>query len=74
MIEEIVPNGSFFPYIRQELDRFSYVFDHYYNKKNYLVMLGGKILSFLLKKYDDKNDSSELVCFGYMIKARKGKC
>lgn len=63
-----------FSYIRQELDRFSYVFDHYYNKKNYLVILVAKILGFFIEKYDDKNDSSEMVCFGYMIKTRKGKC
>lgn len=71
-ISEIVENGNFFSYIQQELNRFPYVFKTYYSKTNYLVVALGKLLSLLLKRYDNnKNDSSELLCFGCLLRAVK---
>lgn len=71
-ISEIVENGNFFSYMQQELNRFPYVFKTYYSKTNFFVIALGKILSLLLKRYENiKNESSELLCFGLFLRAIK---
>lgn len=72
VIEEITPNGNFFSYIRQELGRVGYIFDLYSEKKNFFIIVLSKLLRRALKKYDNiEHKSSEVVCFGYHVRARK---
>lgn len=70
-IEEIVANGNFFSYLGQELNRLSDVYKLYYSKKNIIIVILSKILSRMLKKYDNDIKSSDLLCFGYQVRARK---
>lgn len=72
-IIEITPNGNYFDYIAQELRRISSVSDQYSKKSNsFLLKIFVYSLLILLNKFS-KNDrgSSELLCFGYHVIARK---
>ena len=73
VINEIVPNGNYFDYIAQELRRVSSVSEKYSS-----VMLSDKdkkyidtILKLLQTLSSKDKGSSELLCFGYHILARK---
>lgn len=70
---EIIPNGNYFEYMAQEINRLEYVARQYSSfninkrEKNAINLLKGK----LQKLTDSDNGSSELLCFGYHVLARK---
>jgi ubiquinone/menaquinone biosynthesis C-methylase UbiE len=72
-IIEMVPNGNYFEYIAQELRRLPSVADKY--STSALITQNSRELKKLLFLLDDlsKKDkgSSELLCFGYHVFARK---
>lgn len=71
-IEEIVSNGNYLSYIIQELGRIEYVLKTYFGTRNLIVKLLATILKRTLSKYENQpNDSSELLCYGYFVRARK---
>ena len=74
-IKEITPNGNYFEYIAQELRRVSSVATSFSTKTwNFVMKLFLYPLLWILKKLskEDKG-SSELLCFGYHVLARKNK-
>lgn len=71
-IEEILRNGDFFEYIAQELRRLPSIaskFTGYEN--NSLNKYINKLLYQLQNITSKENKSSELLCFGYHVKAKK---
>lgn len=69
---EMTPNGNYFSYIRQELERIPEIIRTYSMKKSRLIKYLTIFLDYLLKKYDYiDNGTSELVCFGYQVVAKK---
>ena len=70
---ELIPNGNFFEFISQELWRVRFVADTYSNNKpNPLELLALFFVQRMFYRFS-KNDtgSSELLCFGYHVVARK---
>jgi ubiquinone/menaquinone biosynthesis C-methylase UbiE len=74
-ILEISPNGNYFSYLAQEIRRIPYCAELYASKKlSRFTSLIIKILLYILENIEknDKN-SSEFLCFGYHVLARKNK-
>lgn len=74
-ILELVPNGNYFSYVAQEVTRIGSISESYLLKKlsfyeRVLVMCLRQLL-FRLSKNDSGDRSSELVCFGFHVRARK---
>jgi ubiquinone/menaquinone biosynthesis C-methylase UbiE len=72
-IIELSPNGNYYSYLAQEIRRINYCSKKYSLKK---IGLFGRIvirlILSLLDKYEKKDsDSSDFLCFGYHILARK---
>lgn len=71
-IEESVRNGDYYSWIRQELRRLPEVVKKYSGRRLWLTRLWNVLLSFSLKRCGNAEDESgELLCFGYFIRARK---
>lgn len=74
-IEEIMANGNYFDYLRQELLRLPYMMCEINEKQNYdSIELNDAIMHtlILLEEFSKKDlNSSEILCFGYMVKATK---
>lgn len=72
-VVEISPNGNYFEYLAQEINRLEYVAKEFTNTslhKNEIKNINNLII--LLQKLTEKdNNSSELLCFGYNILAIK---
>lgn len=72
-IQEITPNGNYFEYISQELNRVPLVSREYakkeLSKKDKLILEMAK--GILSKINTSGNNSSELLCYGYHIMAKK---
>lgn len=71
-IVEAEANGDYFTYMQQELLRLPYVIKRYTNKKGIGTKFLVALLALGLKKYaKKKNESSELLSFGWHIRAKK---
>lgn len=73
VVEEMVANGNYFACMAQELGRLPDIFQKYTGKKQGLaVRIATRLLLPALKLAagEDKG-SSELFCFGYLVRARK---
>lgn len=73
-IVELEPNGNYFDYLRQELLRISSVANKYCKGDVEEKAINNSIMNsvVMLKNLSEHgNDSSELLCFGYMVKAKK---
>lgn len=70
----ITRNGNFFEYLSQELHRVTSVSKRYSESKpNLLEYISLLVLQRMLLRFSKKDSgSSELLCFGYHIHARKG--
>ena len=72
-ILELVANGNFFEYIAQEIRRISSVASQYCHtspRKYELVAM--KIILRMLERFTENDTGSkELLCFGYLVLARK---
>ena len=72
-IDEISSYGNYFNWLQQEIQRVPSVVEKYCDEK----MLASDLkeinrMAFLLNKYDNKkNNSNELLCFGYRVVAHK---
>ena len=74
-IVEIITNGNYFSYLAQEIRRIPYCAERYALKKvSLFTRLIIEIILFILERIEknDKN-SSEFLCFGYHVFARKSK-
>lgn len=73
-IEEMVPNGNFFEFMAQEIRRINEVSRKYcnYTISENESMIIRKTLSLLQSLTKNDTKSSELMCFGYHIRAKKG--
>lgn len=69
-IEEIECNGNYILYLIQELKRVSYVIERYCGKKDLFIKVLSKLFIRCLRRYME-NDSGELLCFGYHVRAKK---
>ena len=70
-IEQIIPNGNYFDYIAQEVHcriPNSYT-DYVFSMKDYVIRK--EMLELLNKISNNDKGSSEILCFGYQIKAIK---
>ncbi len=75
-IEEIVANGNYFDYIRQELLRLVDMEQRYCKNSVGQEVIEDSIMSTLLlleKMSKEDRQSQEVLCFGYMVKAKKIK-
>lgn len=72
-IVEIKKNGNFFEYLAQEIHRIPNVAKHYTKSKpNWLELFSIFLLQRMLERFSKKDKkSSELLCFGYQIHAKK---
>ena len=72
-IIDITPNGNFFEYIAQEIDRIPSISKRYSkNKPNILERLSIFVMLRMLLRFSKKdNGSSDLLCFGYHVHAIK---
>lgn len=71
-IVEISPNGDYFDYMAQELRRVSSVALTYgKNSDKKIQKYVRKLLPLLQQMSDDGHESSELLCFGYHVLAKK---
>ena len=72
-ILEINPNGNYFSYIAQEIRRIPTCASKYsFKKMAWYSRFVIKVFLYILEHIEDKNaDSSELLCFGYHVYARK---
>lgn len=72
-ITELIPNGNYFEYLAQEIRRLCWVAEHYAKYKTTIVDTIS--INFMLKALErqSKKDkgSSELLCFGYHVVAKK---
>jgi len=71
IIEEILPNGSYFEFLAQEL---RIRLPNTYSRQNLKLrdrLAIKQVLILLQKMQDSDTGSSELLCFGYHIKAKK---
>jgi ubiquinone/menaquinone biosynthesis C-methylase UbiE len=73
-IEEIVPNGSYFEYIAQEVHRLPEMMERYAARRMSIMDRVGKrlLLHALQRCVAEDTHSSELMCHGYHIRSRKG--
>lgn len=72
-IVEIQPNGNFFEYLAQEIHRLPSVADRYTkDRPRSLELLAMRVILRMLKRFTRKDTgSSELLCHGYHLLARK---
>ncbi len=71
-IIECKGNGDFYQYLRQEILRIPYVTKRYLGKSSPWVLLRCALFARLLNKLSMiPNDSAELLCFSYMVVARR---
>jgi SAM-dependent methyltransferase len=72
-IIQMIPNGNFFEYLAQEIDRIPSISKRYANKKPTLFgRLSIYIILWMLSRFSKRDSgSSDLLCFGYHIYARK---
>ena len=72
-VVQMIPNGNFFEYLAQEIDRIPSISKRYANKKPiFLERLCIYIILWMLARFSKKDKgSSDLLCFGYHIHARK---
>lgn len=71
-VEECVANGDFYDYLRQEVTRMPFVTKKYKGRASLYMKVRCAMFAHFLKKFiatEDKSD--ELICFGYMVLARK---
>ncbi|SHM95021.1 class I SAM-dependent methyltransferase [Flavobacterium xinjiangense] len=70
---EIIPNGNYFEYLAQEVNRLPHMAKKYSNKKFNKTQTNGiiKLKALLQNLSDTDSNSSELLCFGYHVIARK---
>lgn len=71
-IMEMIPYGNWFMYIAQELERFPYVAQRYtttFDKDVTSKIL--EMVKILLDQSKIDEGSNELLCFGYLVKARR---
>lgn len=72
-LKEITPNGNYFEYLGQELQRLEKVAKNYSNDSlDYIESRSLNTLLQALERFSAKgNESGELLCFGYHVVARK---
>lgn len=72
-IIEIAPNGNFFEFVAQEIDRIGSISKRYSKSKPTLLerLSVFIMLRMLLRFSKSDNGSSDLLCFGYHVYARK---
>ena len=72
-IIEITPNGNFFEFVAQEIDRIGSISKRYSkNKPSLFERLSVLITLRMLSRFSKRdNGSSDLLCFGYHVHARK---
>ena len=72
-ITEITANGNFFEYVAQEIYRVSSISRRYSNDRPHLFeLLGMYVIQRMLRRFSNRDsNSSELLCFGYHVIARK---
>ncbi len=75
IVEEVVPNGNYFDFILQEMNRLPYMSTQYVGERLSLlekICIG--IINKRLSKFTSKAlSSSEVACFGFHVLAKKSK-
>jgi SAM-dependent methyltransferase len=73
IITEMTPNGNFFEYLAQEIYRIPYVAERYSKCKPHLLeLLSMHIVQRMLLRFSRRDsNSSEFLCHGYHVLARK---
>jgi tRNA splicing ligase len=70
---DIIPNGNYFEYLAQEVNRLPYMAKQYSSGKlnSTQTKTINKLKRLLQNLSDADSNSSELLCFGYHVIARK---
>ncbi len=74
-IIEISPNGNYFDYIRQEINRIYYISEKYFaGNPNFIEKKALGVINRMLKRFSDSDrGSDELLNFGFHVLAKKIK-
>jgi ubiquinone/menaquinone biosynthesis C-methylase UbiE len=71
-IIEITPNGNYFQYIGQEMQRLSFIISNFSNRKTFFIKFVSRIMLKILEFYERRSTNTEsMLCFGYHVKAIK---
>lgn len=72
-IVELTPNGNYFEYLAQEILRLPEVAKRYTEQRDSWIdrQARRRLIDFLQKATDSDQGSSELMCFGYHVHAKK---
>jgi ubiquinone/menaquinone biosynthesis C-methylase UbiE len=72
-IKEITPNGNFFSFLAQEIKRLPYITENHSKRKLGFFQKVALFFTLIILSKLNKDDinSSEVLCFGYFILARK---
>ena len=70
-IDEITANGNYFTYMRQEILRCDTLIREYEKGVPRLVKWGGRMMIRGMRKRFMSDESNDIGCFGYMVRAHK---
>lgn len=71
-ILEITPNGNYFEFLSQELQRLPFMVKNYTSKGNFFPKLLVRLTNWIIAYYGKREKkSSEIACFGYHVRAKK---
>tara|TARA_B100000780_G_scaffold251387_1_gene198000 strand:- start:810 stop:1502 length:693 start_codon:yes stop_codon:yes gene_type:complete len=69
---QIIPNGNYYQYIAQEMERLPTMFKMFSNKSSLLLKIISRIMIKVLQYYNNRSSNTEsMLCFGYHVKATK---
>lgn len=71
IIDEITANGNYFTYMRQEILRCDTLIREYEEGVPRLVKWGGRMMIRGMRKRFMSDESNDIGCFGYMVRAHK---
>jgi ubiquinone/menaquinone biosynthesis C-methylase UbiE len=71
-IVEITPNGNYFEYLAQEMQRLPFIVEKFSKRRSFFMKIVSRIMVYLFKFYNNKSINTEsLLCFGFHVKAVK---
>ncbi len=71
-ILEITPNGNYFEYLAQEMQRLPFVIENFTHKNSFLMKIISRVMINVFKYYNKKSVNTEsMLCFGFHVKAIK---
>jgi ubiquinone/menaquinone biosynthesis C-methylase UbiE len=71
-IIEITPNGNYFQYLAQEMQRLTFIINNFSKSSTFFIKVVSRIMIKIFEYYDSKCYGTEsMLCFGFHVKAVK---